>query len=166
MDTREIRIDLSTAKKWYEKGGELKDLALTAYKEEELIGLPKTWKDYVARNDKGLIIDAMLNSVYGDIDYKLFNKEQSQAHIALMKLHLLRDEYRNGWSIETRNLNTAPHTIFNEDEWDSAIGRYKSVYKVKPSGLASRLLEFQDKETATEFLNNFRDLIEQAGDLV
>ena len=44
METRTIEISLDTAKRWYEQGGEYRDIALTAFKEHELIGdrLPKT----------------------------------------------------------------------------------------------------------------------------
>ena len=48
METRFIEISLETAKRWYEQGGELKDMALGAYSEQELIGdrSPKTWDEY------------------------------------------------------------------------------------------------------------------------
>ena len=45
METRQIELSLDTAKRLYEQGGEYRDIALTAFKEHELIGdgLPKTW---------------------------------------------------------------------------------------------------------------------------
>ena len=47
MKTRTIEISLDTAKRLYEQGGEYRDIALTAFKEHELIGdrLPKTWEE-------------------------------------------------------------------------------------------------------------------------
>ena len=170
METRQIELSLDTAKRLYEQGGEYRDIALTAFKEHELIGdrLPKTWDEYCAKHGEvGDKIKASLNTAYTTINKHVFSDyKQTQAHIAMIKLHLLRDEYRNGWCLENRDLNIAPYTIFSEDEWDSCRGCYKMLYKVKPSGISSRLLMFQDKETATEFLTNFRELIEQAGDLI
>ena len=44
METRLIRISLDTAKRWYEQGGELKDMALGAFALEELgVKLPSTF---------------------------------------------------------------------------------------------------------------------------
>lgn len=47
METRQIELSLDTAKRLYEQGGEYRDIALTAFKEYELIGdgLPKTWEE-------------------------------------------------------------------------------------------------------------------------
>ena len=48
METRTIEISLDTAKRWYEQGGELRDLAIGAFGDKMLIGdrLPKTWDEY------------------------------------------------------------------------------------------------------------------------
>ena len=48
METRAIKLTLEKAKKFYQKGGEFRDLALSAYTEEELtkVELPKTWEDF------------------------------------------------------------------------------------------------------------------------
>ena len=52
METRTIELSLDTAKRLYEQGGEYRDIALTAFKEHELIGdvLPKTWDEYCAKH--------------------------------------------------------------------------------------------------------------------
>ena len=48
MEARIITLTLEKAKEFYKKGGEFKDLALSAYTEEELleIMLPKTWEEF------------------------------------------------------------------------------------------------------------------------
>ena len=101
METRQIELSLDTAKRLYEQGGELKDMALGAYSEQELIGsrLPKTWDEYCAKHGEvGDKIKASLNTAYMTINKHVFSDyKQAQAHIAKMKLHLLRDEYRQGW---------------------------------------------------------------------
>ena len=48
METRTIKLTLEKAKEFYKKGGEFRDLALSAYTEEELtkVELPKTWEEF------------------------------------------------------------------------------------------------------------------------
>ena len=160
METRFIEISLDTAKRWYEQGGELKDMALGAFSEQELIGdrLPKTWDEYcIKHGEMGDRIKASLNTAYTMINkYTFSDYKQTEAHIAMMKLHLLRDEYRNGWKPDWKDGNLGKYVI------ESSKGEcYVAIYIHISSFLA-----FQDKKTAEEFLTNFRELIEQAGDLV
>ena len=159
METRQIEISLDTAKRLYEQGGEYRDIALTAFKEQELIGdrLPKTWDEYCAKHGEiGYKIKASLDSAYTTINrYAFSDYKQAQAHIAMIKLHLLRDEYRRGC----------------EPDWEVNCDKYVIVknrgnYGVFVNNWAIRFLSFQDEERANEFLINFRDLIEQAGDLI
>ena len=48
MEERTIKLSLDKAKEFYEKGGEFKDLALSAFTEKELkeVKLPKTWEEF------------------------------------------------------------------------------------------------------------------------
>ena len=164
MNTRYIEISLETAKRWYEQGGELRELALGAFSEKELIGdrLPKTWDEYCAKHGEvGDKIKASLNTAYMTINkYTFSDYNQAQAHIAMIKLHLLRDEYRQGW-LPCWVDNSYKYGI----RWDMinekaklAIAQY-NVYD-------SYFLSFPTYELADEFLTNFRELIEQAGDLI
>ena len=166
METRQIKLSLDTAKRLYEQGGEYRDIALTAFKEHELIGdrLPKTWDEYCAKHGEvGDKIKASLNTAYMTINKHVFSDyKQAQAHIALMKLHLLRDEYRNGW---------LPDWYDGTDKWYiRRLAMYNGdnmmQFDVTQSICMSSFLSFQTKEVAEEFLNNFRELIEQAGDLI
>lgn len=159
METRQIELSLDTAKRLYEQGGEYRDIALTAFKEQELIGdrLPKTWDEYCAKHgDMGVIIKASLVTAYVALNKHVFSDyKQAQAHIAMIKLHLLRDEYRRGC----------------EPDWEVNCDKYVIVknrgnYGVFVNNWAIRFLSFQDEERANEFLINFRELIEQAGDLI
>ena len=36
METRNVKITIETAKRWYEQGGEFKEMALSAFTEAEL----------------------------------------------------------------------------------------------------------------------------------
>ena len=78
----------------------------------------------------------------------------TEQHLALMQLHQLRDCYRQGW---VPTLNKTSFGIIRRVGGDLGTDRF--MY-------SSRFLSFQSEEIAEEFLNNFRDLIEQAGDLI
>lgn len=160
METRTIEISLDTAKRLYEQGGEYRDIALTAFKEHELIGdrLPKTWDEYCAKHgDMGVIIKASLGTAYVALNKHVFSDyKQAQAHIAKMKLHLLRDEYRQGWLPEWMD--------YEQDKY--VIQKFIDEYVIRLYNTTSYFLSFQDDERANEFLTNFRELIEEAGDLI
>ena len=160
METRQIELSLDTAKRLYEQGGEYRDIALTAFKEYELIGdrLPKTWDEYcIKHGEEGDKIKASLNTAYMTINkYTFSDSKQAQAHIALMKLHLLRDEYRRGWK---------PDWI-NVDESKFVIEMVANELSINNYGITRYSLSFQDEKRAEEFLTNFRELIEEAGDLI
>ena len=160
METRLIEISLDTAKRWYEQGGELRDLAIGAFGDKMLIGdrLPKTWDEYcIKHGEVGDKIKASLNTAYTTINKYVFSDyKQAQAHIAKMKLHLLRDEYRQGWVPEWGNI----------DESKFVIEMAGNELTVENYGITRHSLSFQDEKTANEFLTNFRELIKEAGDLI
>ena len=159
METRQIELSLDTAKRLYEQGGEYRDIALTAFKEHELIGdgLPKTWEEYcVKHGENSDMIKASLDYAYTVINNYIFSDyKQAQAYIAMIKLHLLRDEYRQGWK-PNYNIRQDKYTIIYSNNWGLTVGIYQTP----------RFLSFKSREIAEEFLTNFRELIEQAGDLI
>ena len=160
MITRQIELSLDTARRWYEQGGELRELALGAFSRNELNcgRLPKTWDEYCAKQGEvGDKIKASLDIAYMTINKHIFSDyKQAQAHIALMKLHLLRDEYRQGWKPDWRNV----------DESKFVIEMVANVLSINNYGITRYSLSFQDEKRADKFLTNFRDLIEEAGDLI
>ena len=160
MITRQIELSLDTARRWYEQGGEYRDIALTAFKEHELIDgrLPKTWDEYcIKHGEAGDKIKASLNTAYMTISKHVFSDyKQAQAHIAKMKLHLLRDEYRQGWVPEWEDAGELKYLIL----------RFGNKLDVIEITTTVSFLAFQDEKQAKEFLTNFRDLIQQAGDLI
>lgn len=116
--------------------------------------LPKTWEEY---SKKHLNLDNNLGEVYSMVNKNTYlDGEQTRAHIAQIKLHLLLYEYRQGWEPDWNNISTSKYCIIK-------IGvKYRII---NYSGI-TRFLSFQSRELAEEFLNNFRDLIEQAEDLI
>ena len=89
------------------------------------------------------------------------NKQAAEAHLALMQLHQLRDCYRQGWVPDWKN-SSKKYSItrvynFIDDKIKLKIDEYIHT---------TLFLTFPTLEMAKEFLNNFKDLIEQAGDLI
>ena len=163
METRQIEISLDTAKRLYEQGGEYRNIALTAFNEHELIGdrLPNTWDEYcVKHGEVGDKIKASLDSAYTIINrYAFSDYKQTEAHIAMIRLHLLRDEYRQGWKPTWTDKSTKYGVV-----WNTLSEKKKLI--VAWHSYAPLFLSFPTEEIAREFLTNFRNLIKEAGDLI
>ena len=169
MEERTVKLTLEKAKKFYKKGGEFKDLALSAYTEEELtkVELPKTWEEfcnnYKVQKEECFIASNSVIANVSSSDRRLIysdqnllpNEQAAEAHLALIKLHQLRDCYRQGWKPDW----TIPKSNF-------AIFYMKGKYTVEEFIYSREFLTFQTREIASKFLTNFRELIEEAGDLI
>ena len=131
--------------------------------------LPKTWEEFCKQNktnENEYYLDNVSCIVKTDIDERhkytdrniLPNKQAAEQHLALMQLHQLRNCYRNGW---LPNESVSAHVI--ERYYDPNIG---AILRVIRYYHPSKFLSFQTREIAYEFLTNFHELIEQAGDLI
>ena len=101
--------------------------------------LPKTWEEFCKTYKSTCVLPS---------------KYAVKQHLALMQLHQLRDCYRQGWIPDW------------DDEKFIITVNYKEFYSVGKCIKTKEFLAFQSREIAEEFLTNFRDLIEQAGDLI
>lgn len=170
METRTIQLTLEKAKEFYKKGGEFRDLVLSAFTEEELtkVELPKTWEEfcnnYKVQNDECYISsDSTIKRAFLPNNPRLIctdsnllpNRQAAEAHLALIKLHQLRDCYRQGWK---------PDWPDKSPKWFICKNGNRTV--VMTDFYYNTFLSFKSEETATLFLNNFRDLIKEAGDLI
>ena len=131
--------------------------------------LPKTWIEFCNQNKikKGEIFfndvcDMIDGRVFGNIrdsyiDRNILPSEQAaKQHLALMQLHQLRDCYRQGWIPDWGSYRTIKYCIeFTNNKY--------IIFKYYVS---SNFLSFPTRELAEEFLTNFREFIEQAGDLI
>lgn len=170
MEERIIKLTLEKAKEFYKKGGEFKDLALSAFTEQELtkVESPKTWEEFchshpVKRGEYYITTDSWIKEVIRDNerdpqkDINLFSSaKQAEAYLALMQLHQLRDCYRQGW-IPNWNDGSVKYYVYISSCGSSIIDKTVNI---------SHFLSFQTKEKAMEFSFNFRNLIIQAGDLL
>lgn len=162
---RYITLTLKKAKEWYKRGGELKEVALQAFSEEELTkpDLPKSWgefcKNYPIQDGECWLSGC--DEIYEkgpDIEriYKNWipSKKSAEAHLALIQLEQLRDCWRQGW----------------EPIWDISekwcIRLWGNELSVGITTNISRFLTFPTKEMAEDFLKYFKDLIEIAKDFI
>lgn len=88
-------------------------------------------------------------------EHNKVNINVPRGHLALMQLHQLRDCYRQGW---------IPNYTDASKKW--YITNFRNKLGVDAIINYGAFLSFQTKDLAEEFLNNFKDLIEQAGDLI
>lgn len=128
--------------------------------------LPKTWEEFCKQN-KGtenecyidncsLISKACISVRQERADRNILpNKQAAKQHLVLMQLHQLRDCYRQGWIPDYTN---------KSEKW--RVRKYANDISVCWSYSNIAFLSFQTRELAELFLENFRDLIEQAGDLI
>ena len=171
MEERTIKISLEKAREWYNRGGEYKELALSAFTEKEIkeIVLPNSWEEFCKmhpveedREEYYIDVDSNTSYVYKGVRNSEFYKnvlpslEAAEAHRAYMMLHQLRDCYRQGWLPDWSNDYQIKWCIlFNRDK-----------FKVQTGIRCSRFLSFQSEEIAEKFFNNFKGLIETSGDLI
>ena len=140
-DMRNITLALDKAKEWYQKGGELKEIALQAFTEEELHPLPKSWEEYCKMYP-------------GPITKYLSVAGCPQKYIALWKLEQLRDCYRQGWKPDSGYF------------MKFCIIKELNTYKIVQRRYISKFLSFQTHDVTNEFLKNFEPLIKEAEDLI
>ena len=153
---------------------EVPDGKKAVWKEDKVVfedlkpNLPKTWEEFCEQNEvkNGECYISSQSDVTGVFAYNylhrretldrniLPNKKAAEQHLALMQLHQLRDCYRQGW------IPTVDEVSF------VIIKRVRGYLEVNSFTYSSKFLSFQSEEIAQEFLDNFRDLIEQAGDLI
>lgn len=169
MEERNVKISLDKAREWYKKGGEFKELALSAFTENEIItsALPNTWEEfcemYPVKDDEWYIgTNSNIIRMFQGKRYTLHccnilpSQQAAKAHLALMQLHQLRDCYRQGWVPDWKDESQTKWVICLEE----------NILTIEYNYYFSQFLSFQSKEIAEKFFNNFKGLIETAGDLI
>ena len=166
METRTTELSLEDAINLYKLGSNYRNIALRVYTEAELIGLPKTWEEFCRMNKKveEEWVIATNSQLYWTNDSSrdpeananlLATKSDAVAHLAFIKLHRLRDCYRNGWTPNWKDdSNKAVIYIKNGSP---TIGNAAHI---------STFLSFQSPEIAEDFLRNFGYLIYIAAELI
>ena len=128
---------------------------------KKLNELPKTWEElgaiagfYVGNTSR--INTNSVRSYVVATDRNIFKtEEQAKASLALAQLSQLMDVYRKGWLPDWERYDCKFCIFFS--------GNTISVESLQNT---SEFLSFQDRKTAKLFIENFRDLIEQAKPLM
>ena len=128
------------------------DKGTIAFKKENT--LPNSWEEYInSLSPKKLImVNTAINHLY------CFPENIRCKYIALLKLELLRDVYRQGWKPDYDNTKEYKFNIvrFLNNNFDTAI----------LSTITPHFLAFQSEKISNKFFSNFEDLIKQAEDLI
>ena len=142
---RTIELSLETAINFYKKGGEFRELALSAFTRAELMQglLPKSWEEWFS------FLPEPAQNVY----IELFKRMPSK-YVALMKLEILRDCYRKS---EDKG-KTGYYCINRCDDDFRVVELCPHFYQ--------HFLSFRVIETAWDFRKNFDKLLKEAGDLI
>ena len=134
--------------------------------------LPKTWAEFCEQNRikkseyyldaSSCIREAWDEKRYISTDKTLLPANKAaEAPPAPMQLHQLRDCYRQGWVPDLADKSIKYCIEGHGDLYTRSIN-----YKIVNLSYISDFLSFPTKKLAQEFLTNFRELIEEAGDLI
>lgn len=160
---RTIQIDLTTAKEWYNQGGDLRKIALQAFSENELQELPKSWKEYcninpyLERNKDAILLAN--GTITPFLSYGAFRKEnpgaisseqKAKQFLTLNKLLQIRDYYNQNWEPNWNNRDEEKHVI---------TAHKNDLYRLT-SYLSNYIFAFKTKELRDEFFNNFKEDLE------
>ena len=114
-EERNITLTLDKAKEWYNKGGELKEIALQAFTEKELNPLPRSWeefcRDYPIRQGECILeSEDKIIAIPRDAGKRVYknwipSKKSAEAHLAMIQLEQLRNYWRQGWVPDWLNGN-------------------------------------------------------------
>ena len=140
INGKEYQLDIDKAK----------ELGLLKEKDNK----PRSWEEY---EDTWVCLNSNVTyaSDYNNNDslaYDIFNsKEEARAFCALGKLIQLRDAWWGDWKPDWRN-----------DEKKCCIYSFNSGMRISDTCYSPFILAFPTKEMATDFLETFRNLTEEA----
>ncbi len=118
--------------------------------------LPKTWEECLEAlgydiNNTGYIIKR--NKTFEGIKNSFIPDDLVKPILTLIQLLVCREVYRQGWEPDWSDSNKGKYVIHHDCSTST-------VYSI------SKLLSFQSVEVRDKFLENFRDLIEEAKELI
>lgn len=138
METRNIQIDLTTARTWYKQGGNLKELALQAFSENELITqLPASYSEYLKV--------AKIKANWKTTIHFTTIKQANQLEV-LCRLIQIRDYYNQNWT---------PNWL-DSDEDKYVISTNRNELYTFTSWFTNYIFAFKTRELRDEFFTNFK----------
>ena len=160
METRNVKITLETAKRWYEQGGEFKEMALSAFTESELNPIRNKWEErFIGENIQGFYIgndaEIYLEDSIANYSEKGTFKTEKQAKSALAYAQLTQlmalPEYNGDW---------VPDWSSN-DEYKYVIRRYGHGLDTDYYSNTHHPISFKSEEIRDKFLENNLDLLKE-----
>ena len=164
METRNVKVSLETAKRWYQQGGEFKEMALSAYSEAELKPVKNEWEIKFSGNCiEGYYISSLstvnsIRSECSDEDKAIFKTEkQAKSALAYAQLTQLMalEEYNGNWIADWTNGNESKYCIV-------PVG---NKLKLEVFFEFKQNICFRNKAIAELFLSNNYDLLMQYSEL-
>ena len=159
METRNVKVSLETAKRWYEQGGEFKEMALSAFTEAELNPIRNEWGNkFVGENIQGFYIgndgEIYVEDSIANYSEKGVFKTEKQAKSALAYAQLTQlmalPEYNGDW---------VPG--WNDNDTIYTIGRIGFYLRIEVYSCTYQKICFKTKEICNKFLDNNLDLLKE-----
>ena len=163
MEARNLKVSLETAKRWYEQGGEFKEMALSAFTEVELNPIRNEWESKIYGNPiYGYLIDSDDSEVCGfeenfkaSFGSKCCFKTEKQAKSALAYAQLTQlmalPEYNGDWVPYWGNSIELKHCI-EMVSMNITTATFANTYSK---------LSFKTAEIRNRFLENNYDLLKE-----
>jgi hypothetical protein len=158
METRNVKITLETAKRWYEQGGEFKEMALSAFTEAELNPIRNEWeskfigkeiKGYYSTNSKILEAKGNCSGKCKDI-FKTEKQAKSALAYAQLTQLMALPEYNGDWVPD-----------WSDDDLKYIIRRYGSGIDTDYYSNTHHHIFFKSSEIRDKFLENNLDLLKE-----
>lgn len=161
MEERNVKLSIETARKWYKKGGELREVALQAFTEDEITMRPKSWEAYIKMHKRvGFYVDGLFpkelnmpGTPMNMSDVNLLpNSELATAFITYMTLTSIHYDWMRscGWVYKPGDSYVYIDVLLNG-----------KVIVNKTSDIRRGLM-FPTTEMATEFIEAFEPQIKIA----
>ena len=159
METRNVKITIETAKRWYEQGGEFKEMALSAFTEFELNPVRNEWvKRFIGENIQGFYIgndaEIYLEDSIANYSEKGAFRTEKQAKSALAYAQLTQlmalPEYNGDWVPD-----------WTDDEVKFIIRRCENKIDFDFYTKTYYSISFKSKVIRDNFLENNYDLLKE-----
>ena len=159
METRNVKVSMETAKRWYQQGGEFKEMALSAYTEAELNPVKNEWGSKFLGNDiDGYYITSMsiihdMKAKCSEPDKSTFKTEkQAKAALAYAQLTQLMalEEYNGDWVAD-----------WSDDDTKFIIRRYGRTIALDLYTKIHHFLAFKSQQIRDKFYENNYDLLKE-----
>jgi len=161
METRNVKVTLETAQRWYGQGGEFKEMALSAYTEAELNPVKNEWAskviDYGTKFISGWYLgdDSVYKETNSENTDKSTFKTEKQAKSALAYAQLTQlmalPEYNGDWVADWNVVCDTKYVIKRSNKSFFA-DEHSSIYEP---------ISFKSKVIRNKFLENNYDLLKE-----